>query len=584
MPCMIRPRFSLGFEEEVKHFLNGIKRAWGIALIGAIGPFVTGYGLTLWFFGEQKIALMSGLTMTATAVSLTMVSLKNCGLGSSKAAMGIMTSAVLDDIGSLALVAIMVPLVASDEGVSASAVGEIIGKAVAFFAIVGLTNKFVFPERIRLNWCGMDDTYLNKYGLRHLVRIDKEQTTLIVLLIGLLFGLLAHVLGFHPGIGAYMGALVLKRSFFADDSPYHDVNKHKHHHLSLTNTEGSVDESDGHYIPKKQRKQRKARTHQIEPAHNEDMDDFEHSMHVIDNIAMSWLGPVFFVLLGGKLVIDPEKLKGAIGQIFALYACMVVAQFFTASIAARYVPGGFNFVESVMIGFGMLGRAELAFVVLNIAYVDNKILTEESFYVLLITCFLLNITAPILITFWKPYYEGKKAFPYFQKEPQKGGMGGGRTASGHIVLSKEMFDEMLAANKRDDLLHPEMHPSLHPDHPEYAQNLLIASQLLHDEDATGEGRDLDEMLGVERNEQGKILLTQDKYDEMAAATSRDDLIHPEMHPALHPDHPEYASNLLAVSKLMHHHHGDATHRHERVAASKVTPISDLEKTLDKVTS
>ena len=47
------------------------------------------------------------------------------------------------------------------------------------------------------------------------------------------------------------------------------------------------------------------------------------------------------------------------------------------SLYGRYVPGGYNFVESVMIGFGMLGRAELAFVVLDIAYNQNDVFDKK---------------------------------------------------------------------------------------------------------------------------------------------------------------------------------------------------------------
>ena len=106
--------FALGFEENSSEFLRSVKRSWGIALFGAIAPFVIAYSLAMHYWGDSNGALMCGLAMTATAVSLTMVSLRSEGLHKSKAATGIMTSAVLDDIASLALVAIMVP-VASGE-------------------------------------------------------------------------------------------------------------------------------------------------------------------------------------------------------------------------------------------------------------------------------------------------------------------------------------------------------------------------------------------------------------------------------------------------------------------------------------
>jgi Kef-type K+ transport system membrane component KefB len=35
--------FALGFEEDLSNFLKGVKKAWGIAIIGAIFPFLAGF-------------------------------------------------------------------------------------------------------------------------------------------------------------------------------------------------------------------------------------------------------------------------------------------------------------------------------------------------------------------------------------------------------------------------------------------------------------------------------------------------------------------------------------------------------------
>lgn len=63
-----------------------------------------------------------------------------------------------------------------------------------------------------------------------------------------------------------------------------------------------------------------------------------------------------------------------------------------------------QWAKSLMIGFGMLGRAELAFVVLDIAYVQHTILTTEVFYMLMFTAFWLNVAVPVTIRWWKPYF------------------------------------------------------------------------------------------------------------------------------------------------------------------------------------
>ncbi len=69
--------FALGFEEDTEFFIASIKRSWGIALFGAIAPFALAYYVTLYFWNEPRLSIMCGLAMTATAVSLTMVSLKS---------------------------------------------------------------------------------------------------------------------------------------------------------------------------------------------------------------------------------------------------------------------------------------------------------------------------------------------------------------------------------------------------------------------------------------------------------------------------------------------------------------------------
>lgn len=61
--------------------------------------------------------------------------------------------------------------------------------------------------------------------------------------------------------------------------------------------------------------------------------------------------------------------------------------------------------SSALIGFGMLGRAELAFVVMDIAYTQNRIIHTEAFYTLMLTAFWLNVSVPLSIRLWKSLYD-----------------------------------------------------------------------------------------------------------------------------------------------------------------------------------
>jgi Kef-type K+ transport system membrane component KefB len=127
---------------------------------------------------------------------------------------------------------------------------------------------------------------------------------------------------------------------------------------------------------------------------------FKRANEVIDNIAFTWIGPVFFLTLGTKLIFDLEIFSTVIIDSIVLFVGLFIGQISSAALAARYT-GKFDWPSSLMIGFGMLGRAELAFVVMNIAFVQYKIMTIEAFYTLMLTSFLLNISVPLTIRWWK---------------------------------------------------------------------------------------------------------------------------------------------------------------------------------------
>lgn len=341
--------FALGFEEDTDNFLTSIKRSWGIAFFGALVPFIVAYSAALVFWHDSNAALLCGLAMTATAVSLTMVSLKTEGLSKMPAATGIMTSAVLDDIASLALVAIMVPIATGEATVTLEGILLVVGKAVSFFLVVTFIGVWLFPHS---DGFVKNIPLVGRFNLRHILAMGEGQyTVLALLLIAVLVGLLAHKFGFHPAVGAYMAGLIIHREYFAF---------HEHRNV-----------------------------------------DFHQQAHeIVDNVAFTWIGPVFFVTLGTQLVFDSELFMKVLPYALILYGGLSVGQILSASLAARYT-GNFDWPASLMIGFGMLGRAELAFVVLDIAFIQHKIISTEAFYTLMITIFLLNISVPLTIRWWK---------------------------------------------------------------------------------------------------------------------------------------------------------------------------------------
>ena len=348
--------FAIGFEESTSSFLQSAKRSWGIAFFGALAPFIVAYGIADYFWNDPRVALMCGLAMTATAVSLTMVCLRAEGLVGTPAATRIMSSALLDDIASLALVAIMIPLVTGDSVPGAAEIGIVLVKILLFFALVWIAAAWLLPHEPQ-GWV-KHLPLIGRYGIRHFLAFEGGRyATLGALIIAVGAGLLAHYFGFHPAIGAYMAGLILREEYFEKEV---------------------------------------------------DFDSYLDTRRILDNVAFSWIGPVFFVQLGTQIVFDWDIVASIIPHTIAMTVGIFVAQILSAGVSARFTSG-MAWPESWLVGFGMLGRAELAFVVMDIAYVQNAILSTEAFYTLMFTAFWLNISVPITITFWKRRYAARLA-------------------------------------------------------------------------------------------------------------------------------------------------------------------------------
>ena len=364
--------FALGFEENVSHFLQGLKRSWGIAVIGAVFPFLAAY-YTASFLGYNfNVSMIFGLTMTATAVSLTMVSLKSEGLQTSQASIGIMTAAVVDDVLSLIGLSILIPIALSTQmdpnaSVDLQSLAMVFVKVLLFFMIILFIGILLFPDSLALEKDRSHGKFFKAAiaarrftGIRKLLTVyNGEFTPLVMIFVAMSFGAIAHTMGFHPAIGAYFAGLFLKEEYF-------------------------IYMKDKKLINNKKKAQ-----------------------NVINNLAYTIFGPIFFVMLGTKLVFNKDIILDTLPAALLLFFAILIFQILSAALAARYT-GRYRWYESIMIGFGMLGRAELAFIVIDIAFVENHLIDINQFYILMITIFLLNIAVPTLIKWWKPYYNGDK--------------------------------------------------------------------------------------------------------------------------------------------------------------------------------
>jgi hypothetical protein len=231
------------------------------------------------------------------------------------------------------------------------------GKCAGFFIVVAFIHIVILPHEIKNTYLARSPILkkgLESFNMRQVMRMKEGKlATLTTLIVGMIWCAIAHVFGFHPAIGAYMGGLIMEIDYFemADgESLFHTV--------------------------------------------------YEH----IETVAYTWMGPFFFLELGSTIIMDFEMFKNTIFSSVIMFVLLFIGQFLSAALAAKYVPGGFTWADSVMIGFGMMGRAELFFVVLELCTNTYDLMTGEMMFTFAMTAMLMNIAVPVTITLYKPWY------------------------------------------------------------------------------------------------------------------------------------------------------------------------------------
>jgi len=185
--------FHAGVETRPVEFFDALKRSLGVAVVGAIVPFAVSFGVAKLFGLDLVGATFVGLVMTATAVVVTLKSLKDLGLANTRVARVILASCVIDDLLTLVLFGVIVGLLAGG-GFDPVNVAVTLAK-VAFFLLVAVAlGRFVYP-RMRLPF-----------------RSEGGKGFTFVLVMAIAMGLLAEAIGLHMILGAYLAGL-----FFEDD-------------------------------------------------------------------------------------------------------------------------------------------------------------------------------------------------------------------------------------------------------------------------------------------------------------------------------------------------------------------------------
>jgi len=305
-----------GVETEPREFFAALKMSWGVAIVGAIVPFGVSFGTAAAFGLPLLSAIYVGLTMTATAVVITLKVLQELRLSNARFARVIVASCVIDDLLTLVMFSIVLGVLTGGE-LDPVNVAIVIGKVILFFSVSMTVGYYVYP----------------RLALPFHDRGGKGFTFILVL--ALSAGLFAEVIGLHKIIGAYLAGL-----FFEE-------------RVAHPNLVAVVQDR-------------------------------------LYGIAYSFLGPIFFITLGFNITFDLGD-SGGLPFLLTLTAIVIAGQVLSAGVMARRL--NFNWTESLTVGVGMCGRAEMAFILAALG-LSNGAINEGIFSALIFTAFLLNLITP----------------------------------------------------------------------------------------------------------------------------------------------------------------------------------------------
>jgi Kef-type K+ transport system membrane component KefB len=307
-----------GVETEPRDFFEALKNSLALVVVGAVVPFFVSVGVARAFGYEGVVAVFVGLTMTATAVVITLKILRDLGLHNTRFARVIVASCVIDSLLSLVIFSFVLGIL-QGEAMDFTHLAIVIGQIVLFFAISVAIGYYLYPK--------MTFPFRDKNG--------KGFT--FVLVLGFAGGLFAQSIGLHIMVGAYIAGL-----FFEEKV----VNKKLY---DLVNDR-------------------------------------------LYGLSYSFLGPIFFISLGFHITFNLSA--ESIWMLMALTTMVLIGQIISAGLMARRMH--FTWLESLTVGAGMCGRAEMAFILASVG-IDLGILNNELFSVLVFTAFLLNLLTPLML-------------------------------------------------------------------------------------------------------------------------------------------------------------------------------------------
>lgn len=343
--------FQIGLESNINKMKQVGLRAFFVACVGVITPFVLG----TYFVGPillpgltSNAYLFLGAALTATSVGITARVFQDLKKLQTPEAQIVLGAAVIDDVLGLIILAV-VSAIATLGAISIGMISWISAKAILFLVFSIVAGQLLAPRLGK-----MFAKIQTGVGMKFSLAIS----------FGLVFAYLAQKIGLAPIVGAFAAGLVLDPIHFSYFKDSHVIEDVKH----------AVAELD---------KDTKGKIERIIVSHSE-----RHIEDLIQPLGL-FLVPIFFVVTGMNV-----KLETMFDLPILLTALGITLLAFISKIISGSVAGKVN---KYIVGFGMVPRGEVGLIFAMIGKSLN-VIDDRIFSIIIIMVILTTLLTPPILT------------------------------------------------------------------------------------------------------------------------------------------------------------------------------------------
>lgn len=345
--------FRTGLESNLGEMKKVGFRAFLVAIVGVILPFVGGFFLAKWLMPglETNTYLFLGATLTATSVGITARVFKDLNFIKRREAQIVLGAAVIDDVLGLLILAIVAGIVTAGS-ISAGAIVWLTVKAVLFLGGAIIVGQLVAPLLGR---------FLSK------VHPGVGMKTALALAFCAIFAESAvQFAGLAAIVGAFAAGLVLDPVHFKSFTPPSIVERLRYWAGKIGNDEccREMEETAKH-------------------------EEHAHVENLIDGLGTFFV-PVFFVYTGLQVNLTAFTDLKTLGIALAITLVAVLGKYLCGFVSGKGV-------NKALVGFGMVPRGEVGLIFANVGK-QLGVVNDQMFAVAVIMVILTTLITPLVLS------------------------------------------------------------------------------------------------------------------------------------------------------------------------------------------